>query len=129
MSPVVRCAGHGEHVYCQRCASRCRRWLAFFCLTLFGPLTNLRIAIKALINLAEHRSACPPSFAWLRGQLCTRICRVFSVLAGYRLWREEPSAPEFAKNYLIISTICVVTLHAILYSLGIHVDLLTVVIG
>jgi hypothetical protein len=54
---------------------------------------------------------------------------VFSVLAGYRLWREEPSAPEFAKNYLIISTICLITLHSILYSLGIHVGLSTIVIG
>jgi len=106
-------------------------WLAFFCLTLrlFGPLTNLRTAIKALINLAEHPIGLPTEFRLAWWQLCTRVCRVFSVLAGYRLWREEPSAPEFAKNYLIISTICVVTLHAILYSLGIHVDLLTVVIG
>ena len=39
-------------------------WLAFFCLTLtlFGPLTNLRIAIKALINLAEHPIGLPTEF-------------------------------------------------------------------
>jgi len=50
-------------------------WLAFFCLTLtlFGPLTNLRIAIKALINLAEHPIGLPTEF---------RLASVAVVYAG-----------------------------------------------
>jgi hypothetical protein len=105
-------------------------WLAFFCLTLtlFGPYTNLRIASKALINLAEHPIGLPTKFRLASVAVVYTGLSVFSVLAGYRLWREEPSAPEFAKNYLIISTICLITLHSILYSLGIHVGLSTIVI-
>jgi hypothetical protein len=106
-------------------------WLAFFCLTLtlFGPVTNLRIATKALINLAVHPISLPTEFRLASVAVVYAGLSIFSVLAGYRLWREEPDAPQFTKNYLIISTACVVALHVILYSVGIHVDLLTIVIG
>src|SRR6266576_2921700 len=50
-------------------------WLALFCVTLmlFGPFTYLRIAAKALINLARHPIGLPTEF---------RLASVAVVYAG-----------------------------------------------
>ncbi len=106
-------------------------WLLFLCLslTLFVPYQNLRIASKALTNLARHPIGLPTELRLASVAVVYAGLSMYSVLAGYRLWREDRKAPEFAKNYLIISTGCVISLHATLYSLGIHVGLLQVMVA
>jgi Protein of unknown function (DUF2569) len=91
--------------------------------------TSLRLAGIALMNLARYPTGLPTEFRLASVAVIYAGLAIYSVLAGYRLWREEPNAPEFAKTYLIISTVCVLTLHVILYSVGIKIDLLKILVA
>jgi hypothetical protein len=107
-------------------------WLLFLCvaLTLLHPISCLDIASKAARNsVTTHSITLTTLFRLLFVTSFYVGLALYSFTAGLKLFRRVPGAVRFTKNYLVISTISVLTLQSILYGLGLHIELGLVFVG